>query len=243
MHDMNTDMPMEHGDMGGMGMGMDMMNMGPLVFGVPLNVILMIASGVFYLVCAIAIWKPFRREKNELVGALFAFLVYQAISMFFMGVEMKTMNIVYSNIAALAIFVGSAYMLKFPFSRLAESTRKIIFGLILIASLTVFAWFMQTPERQIDLMSLVLWYDLVANGIIVGGSILIFSFKTVERAMKTKATGGAAGVVSCCVGANLAMLGGAMFTSTIFAFLAPVFILYSLRSATNSTATTTTSTM
>lgn len=230
MHDMN--MPMEGGMMehGSMGMGM-MMDMGPLVWGVPLNVILMIASGVFYLICAIAIWKPFRQEKNELVGALFAFLVYQAISMFFMGVEMQTMNMVYSNIAALAIFVGSAYMLKFPFSKLAEKTRKIIFMLILIALLAVFGWFMQTPERQMDLMSLVLWYDIVANGIIVGGSILIFGLRAVEKVTKTKAIGGGTGVMSCCIIANVAMLSGALFTSTIFAFLAPVFILFSLRSS------------
>ncbi len=228
---MNMDTSMG-GDMGGM-----MMNMGPLVWGVHLNVIFMIASGVFYLICAIAIWKPFRREKNELVGALFAFLVYQAISMFFMGVEMKTMNIMYSNIAALSIFIGSAYMLKFPFSRLAEKTRKTIFSLILMVLLAVFVWFMQTPERQMDLMHLVLWYDLVANGIIVGGSILIFGFKTSETMMKTKAIGGGTGVMSCCIIANMAMLSGALFTSTIFAFLAPVFILYSLRTAKNTTTT------
>lgn len=214
-------------EMGGMGM----MHMGPLVYGVHLDVILMIASGIFYLICAIAIWKPFRQEKNELVGALFAFLVYQAISMFFMGVEMQTMNIVYSNIAALSIFVGSAYMLKFPFSRLAEKTRNIIFMVILIALLVVFGWFMQTAERQMDLMHLVLWYDIIANGILVGGSILVFGFRTSEKMMKSKAMGGGAGVMSCCIVANVAMLSGALFTSTIFAFLAPVFILASLRNS------------
>ncbi len=207
-----------------------MMNMGPEIWGISFGVLFMLVSGVFYLICAIAIWKPLRKEKNELIGALFAFLVYQAISMFFMGVEMKTMNIMYSNIAALSIFVGSAYMLKFPFSSLSAKVRRIIFSLILIAALVLFAWFMQTTARQHDLMHFVLWYDLVVNGIVVGGSILLFALRTAEKMKKKKAVVGGAGVLSCCIVSNGAMLTGAMFTSAIFAFLAPLLILFSIKS-------------
>ena len=222
MHDMNMMMPM-----------------GPTYLGFHLDTLLMAASGIFYLICAISIWKPFRQEKNELISALFYFLVYQAISMFFMGVEMQTMNMIYSNIAALSIFIGSAYMMKFPLSSLSEKTRKISFMLILLAVLGVFAWFMQTPEKQMDLMHAVLWYDLVVNGIIVGGSMFVFGFKATERFTRMKAIGGGSGVIACCVASNAAMLSGALFTGSIFAFLAPVIILASLNAATQKMAQTT----
>lgn len=215
------------GDMGGMGM---MMDMGPIVFGsIHLVNLLLMISGLFYLVFALSIFKTWRREKNELVGALFAFLCYQAISMFFMGVEMQTMNIIYSNIAALAIFIGSAYMIKFPLSKLSESARRNWFLIVLLILLSAFVWFMGTEARQVQLMHFVLWYDLVVNGIIVGGSIILFGVRSVERMARRKALGGGIGVASCCVVANGAMIGGAMLFGTIFSFLAPIIILSTLK--------------
>lgn len=212
---------------------MESMTGGSMVLGYPTEVFLMLASGVFYLIGAALIWKPFRREKNELIGALFAFLVYQAISMFFMGLEMHTMNMVYSNIASLAVFIGSVFMLRFPFSSFAQRTRRILFGISLIAVLGIFIWFLQNEMREMELMNFTLWYDLVINGIVVGGSIIVMGFKAAERWLKVKAIGGASGVVSCCVVANATMLGGALLTSSFFQFLAPVVIIASLAWARN----------
>lgn len=206
-----------------------MMNsMGPNVFGFPLIVLLMLLSGVFYIICAAFVWRPFRQEKNELIGALFAFLVYQAISMFFMGLDMHFMEPFYGSIASLAVFIGSAYMLKFPLSPLSEKTRRISFLLILIVALGIFAWFQQSLERQHMLMTFTLWYDLFINGVIVGGFILALSLKRVGGVLRIKALGGGTGVVSCCVVANATMLGGALLTSSFFQFLAPVLIVGSL---------------
>lgn len=234
MNDMGGDMMMGHD----MGMGGMMMDMGPVVFGnVHLVTLLLLASGVFYLVCALSIFKAWRKDKNELVGALFAFLCYQAVSMFFMGVEMQTMNMMYSNIAALAVFVGSAYMLKFPLSRFSEKVRKGTFLVTMVILLGLFTWFIQTPAREMQLMSFVMWYDLVVNGILVGGSIIFFGIKSIEVATKRKAIGGGAGVVSCCVVATGAMIGGAMIAGTIFSFLAPILILSTLRQKINQQAT------
>ncbi len=202
--------------------------MGPMVLGFHLVVLLMLLSGIFYLICAFILWKPFRQEKNELIGALFAFLVYQAISMFFMGVEMHTMNMVYSNIASLAVFVGSVYMLKFPFSSFSARTRKTLFLGSMIIVLALFVWFVQTPEREMMLMHFTLWYDIIVNGIVVGGSIILLGFGASERWLRLKAFGGGSGVVSCCVVANATMIGGAMLTSSVFQFLAPVLIIGTL---------------
>lgn len=207
---------------------MMMESMGPMILGFHLESFIMLVSGIFYTLCAMILWKSYKKDKNELVGALLAFLCYQAINMFFMGIEMHTMNIIYSNIAALAVFVGSAYMLKFPFSSFSEKTRRMIFLFSLIIVLGIFAWFMQTIEKQMELMYFTLWYDMVVNGIMVGGFMIMLAFRTSEKFLKLKALGGGTGVVSCCVVANGAMLSGALLTSSVFGFLAPLLILGSL---------------
>lgn len=200
----------------------------PIVMGFHLDVLLMLVSGIFYLICAFFLWKPVRENNNELIKALFAFFIYQAISMFFMGIEMHTMNMDFGRIAALAVLIGSVYMLKFPFSALSSSTRRIIFMGSLIATLSIFAWFIQTPEKEMGLMNFTIWYDLIVNGLFVGGTILLFGFRTPERIFKLKAFGGGSGVVSCCVASNATLLLGAILVSSFFQFLAPILILGSL---------------
>lgn len=217
---------------------MMMESMGPMILGFHLEVFLMIVSGIFYILCAIFVWKSYKKEKNELVGALLAFLVYQAISMFFMGLEMHTMQMVYSNIAALSVFIGSAYMLKFPFGSFSKGTRNIIFFSTLIIVLGIFIWFMQTEEREMSLMNFILWYDIIVNGLIVGGFMILLALRTTEKWLKIKAFGGGVGVVSCCVVSSSAMLTGAMITGSIFGFLAPIVILGSLFLAKKNTAQT-----
>lgn len=207
---------------------MMMESMGPTIIGFYLEAFLMLVAGIFYILCAGIIWKSYKKDGNELVGALLAFLVYQAVNMFFMGLEIHTMNMLYGNISALSVFIGSAYMLKFPFSSFSRGTRKSLFFLVLIVVLGVFAWFMQTEARQITLMHFTLWYDMVVNGIVVGGFMFLLAIRTTESRLRVKALGGSSGVVSCCVVSNGAMLGGAIMTSAFFGFLAPVVILASL---------------
>ncbi len=202
--------------------------MGPIVLGFSLDAFLMIAAGVFYILCAIVVWRSYKKDRNELVGALLAFLVYQSFNMLLMGMEMHTMEMMYSNLAALSVFIGSAYMLKFPFSSFSKGVRNSVFFISLIALLALFAWFMRSEDSQMLLMQFTLWYDLVINGVLVGGFMLILALKTSERWLKVKAIGGSTGVISCCVVSNGAMIGGAFLTSALFGFLAPVLILGSL---------------
>jgi hypothetical protein len=195
----------------------------PVVFGMQLDIFLMTISGVFYLICAALLWKPYREEKNELVGALFAFLCYQAVSMFFMGIEMHTMNMAYGYVATLAVLLGSVYMLKFPLRGFSEKTRKLAFRSFLVIAIIVYIWLLQNTSIM---MKFTLWYDIIINGVIVGGSILLLAFATQEFWNRVKALGGGSGVVTCCIAANGAMLTGAYLTGTIFGFLAPVIILF-----------------
>jgi hypothetical protein len=188
----------------------------------------MLASGIFYVICAFVVYKSYKKEKNELIGALLAFLGYQAINMFFMGLEMQTMNMLYSNVAALSVLVGSAYMLKFPFSSFSKGTRRLVFFISLIIGLGIFAWFMQNETREMALMNFILWYDIIVNGILVGGFMLLLAIRTSEKWLKIKAFGGGTGVITCCVVSNGAMLSGALLASSFFGFLAPIVILVSL---------------
>ncbi len=208
--------------------GMMMESSGPLILGLHMDTFLMLSSGIFYLLCAFLVYKKYKKNPTELVGALLAFLIYQSISMFFMGLEFSTMNILYSNIGSLAVLVGSAYMLKFPFSSFSKVTRKITFYITLVLVFLVFTWFMQDSTKQMELMKFTLYYDIVINGIIVGGSILLLAIRTSEKWLKIKAFGGSTGIISCCIAANGAMLGGDLLTSAFFGFIAPIFILSSL---------------
>lgn len=203
-------------------------SIGPNIFGLNFDAFLLLASGVFYILSALFILNPLREEKSELVWALFAFLIYQALNMFFMGLEFQTKNIVYSNIAALSVFIGSVYMLKFPFSSFSQGIRKNLFLGSLVIVFSLFIWFMQTKEKQEALMHFTIWYDIFINGIVVGGFMIILAFRTTERWLKMKAIGGGGGVLSCCVVSNVAMLSGTVIVSAIFSFLAPIFILGTL---------------
>lgn len=208
------------------------MMLGIEFFGIDLFILILFASGIFYLLCALSIWKIKKMENNELINALFAFLIYQFFGMVFMGIEMLTMEIMYSNIAALAIFIGSAYMLKFPLSKLSQKNRNISFLVVLVVLLLIFGWFMMTHERQYMLMHFIMWYDAVVNGLVVGGSIILFAIMTRERMKRKKALTGGAGIMSCCIVANTSMMFGALAVSAVFQFLAPLLILLSIRSKT-----------
>ena len=207
-----------------------MMNetMGPMVLGLPWEVALMFGSGIFYIICAALIWKPFREEKNELMGALFAFLVYQALAMIFMGLGMHTMNMMYDNIGSLAILIGSVYMLKFPFSSFSERTRKVFFMLSVIVVLVLFVWFITSPAREMQLMNFSIWYDVIINGVVVGCFMILVGLRTTQQWLKIKAVGGGTGVASCCIVANVATISGAVVLSSVFQFLAPIIIVGSI---------------
>ena len=207
---------------------MPMAGTGITLLGMSLEVFLMYASGIFYVICAAVLWKPFREEKNELLGALFAFLVYQAISMVTMGYGMQHMNMFAENIASLAIIVGSVYMLKFPFSSFSQGVRSVSFTVSLIAALALYVWFMLTAERQMLLMTFAIWYDVFVNGVVVGCFMLYVGFRSSEQWLRIKALGGGTGVASCCIVSNVAMLGGSVLISSTFQFLAPIIIVMAI---------------
>ena len=205
-----------------------MMGSGIMIGNMDFITLLMLVSGVVYLVCALLLLKKVYKQHDELMWALFAFLGYQAINMFFMGMHMQYHAMIYSNIAAFAVLMGSTYMLKFPMSSLSKNVRQVLFIFTVIVALGIFAYFMTTDEKQMQLMHFALWYDIFINGVIVGGFMLALGLRAQDQEVKVKAYSGGTGVVSCCVAANGAMIAGSMLTSSFFAFLAPLLILRTL---------------
>jgi hypothetical protein len=211
-----------------------MMSMGPnVLWGVALFNLLMGIAGIFYLICALFLWKRVRAEKNELLSALFAFLVYQAINMFFIATFFQTGKHIYGYISGISILIGSMYMLKFPFHSFAAGTRKAIFIISLIVVIAIFGWFITHPALFMIWTNFTLWYDFIINGLVVGGSIVFFAFYASDRRQKIKAAGGGTGVMACCIVGNATLISGALVVSSIFQFLAPIIILLSLASKKN----------
>ena len=201
---------------------------GVMLLGLPIEVSILIISGVFYAICALIVFRPYRTERNELIGALLAFLTYQAVAMVAMGIEIYTHNILYGIISAIAILVGSVYMLKFPLSFFKENVRKTAFKLALLIVLVVLGWLVLTPSGTRAMMSFTIWYDVFVNGVVVGFFMLIAGFKASERWLRVKALGGGIGVASCCIVSNVAMVSGAIAVSSVFQFLAPIIIISTL---------------
>lgn len=202
-----------------------MMGSGIMIGNMDFITLLMLVSGIVYLVCGLLLLRKVYKQHDELMWALFAFLMYQAVNMFFMGMHMQYHEMMYSNIAAFAVLMGSTYMLKFPMSSLSRRVRQVLFIFSVILALGIFAYFMTTEALQMELMHFALWYDIFINGVIVGGFMLALGLRAQDQEVKTKAYSGGTGVVSCCVAANGAMIAGSMLTSSFFAFLAPLFIL------------------
>jgi hypothetical protein len=119
-------------------------------------------------------------------------------------------------------------MLKFPFSSYSQGARRSVFIVSLVVVMGIFVWFIQTPDSQEAIMNFALWYDLVVNGIVVGGFMILLAIRTVDRYLRIKALGGGSGVAACCIVANGAMLSGALPVAVMFGSLAPVMILGSL---------------
>ena len=97
-----------------------------------------------------------------------------------------------------------------------------------IIVLALFAWFITSPEREMELGNFTTWYDVFVNGVVVGLFMVFAGLRASEPWLKIKAIGGGAGVASCCIVSNVAAVSGAIVASSFFQFLAPVIIIVSL---------------
>ena len=199
------------------------------ILGIPLGITLMWGAGVFYAIGAIVFFASFRREfANELMIALFAFLVSMTLALLLMGVGEYWKNMWYGYLGTLAILVGSAFMLKFPFTIFSVRVRQMLFRLFLVTVMFLFIWMVLFDSGRTLMAQFVMWYMIFVNGLVVGFFVFFVGLRSKERWLKIKATGGGVGIMSCCIASHVASIAGAVLLSAIFQFIAPVILVASV---------------
>ncbi|MEK7517319.1 MAG: hypothetical protein AAB583_02125 [Patescibacteria group bacterium] len=199
------------------------------IFGIPVGIAITWGAGVLYAAGSVLFLNSFWREmKNELMEALFAFLASMALALLLMGLGEYWNNMLFGYLGSLAILIGSAFMLKFPLTVFSEEKRGILFHLILTIVLVSFIWMVLWPLGREIMPMFIMWYMIVANGLVAGFFIFFAGLRSKERAIKIKATGGGLGVVSCCIVSHLASMSGAILLSAVFQFMAPFLLVASV---------------
>lgn len=200
-----------------------------LIVGIPLSIVIMWGAGMLYALSAISFLILFRQEiKNELMTALFSFLLSMAFALILMGAGEYLKNMIFGYLGTLAILIGSVFMLKFPLTFFSEVSRRTLFQLLLGGVLLIFVWMVISEMGRQLMPQFIMWYMIIVSGIVVGFFIFFVGLRSKERAIKIKATGGGLGVASCCVVSHVASMSGAILLSAIFQFLAPILLILSL---------------
>ncbi len=200
------------------------------IWGIPLEIAIMWGAAAIFAVCTAIFYLEIiaKEPKNELTQTLFIFLLSMMFSLFLMGSGMYWKNMILVNLGSLSFFLGSAFMLKFPLTVFAPGTRKIVFYGAIIIALLLFAWLALSPSGAQVMMPVVIWLNLGLNGLVTGFFVFFVGLQAKERWLKVKAIGGGAGIMVCCVAAEVAVLTGALLVSAVFQFIAPIILLLSV---------------
>lgn len=199
------------------------------IFGIPLGIAGMWGAGIIYLLVAISFIISFRREMaNELMVALFTFILSMALALMLMGTGEYLQNMLFGYLGSLSILIGSLFMLKFPLTVFPLPTRKNLFRLLLGVVLLIYIWMVISETGRQLMPHFIMWYMIVVNGLVVGFFIFFVGIRSRERALKIKATGGGLGIASCCVVSHVAGMSGALLLSMVFQFIAPIILILSL---------------
>ncbi|MBI4128347.1 MAG: hypothetical protein HY459_04775 [Parcubacteria group bacterium] len=195
------------------------------ILGIPVNVFLLWLAALAYAIGVIFFLDSYRKERGELMIAFLAFVTSMAFANFFMGAGEYWQIPLFMQLGTLAIFVGSAFMLKFPLTALPPSLRRPLFWVSLILFLLFAAWLIVAPLGQRLAPQLSMWFMVVINGILVGGYLVWAGLKATERWKRMKAVGGGIGVATCCVASHGAAVFGAVFLSAFLQVIAPFVMI------------------
>ena len=197
--------------------------------GIPLHIILMWSAGALYTLGAISFLIAFYKEiANELMQALFAFLLSMALALILMGTGEYSQNITFGYLGTLSILIGSVFMLKFPLTVFSASLRKTLFRFLLLSVLAIFIWMVISHTGRQLIPQFIMWYMIIANGLVAGFFIFFAGLRSKEKALKIKAMGGGMGIASCCIVSHIASISGAIILSAIFQFLSPILLMLTL---------------
>lgn len=200
-----------------------------MILGLPVPVFWLWFSAVVYVIAILLFLPALRREKSELMVAFFAFLAGMAIFHVFLGAGFYWNQLLLIHLGALAALTGAAYTIKFPLTALAESKRKPLFYLTLLIGWSIIAWMLIFPHQTQTMLWLVLGYMIIVSGGIAGGYILWKGFKAKESWGKVKCIGGGAGLITCCLAADLLVIfAGVSVLGEFLMALAPVILILAI---------------
>ncbi len=199
------------------------------ILGLPGVVFWLWLSASFYLTAIIFFLGPLRKERSELMYALFAFLAGMATFHVFLGAGFYWNNLLIIHAGIFAALTGAAYTLKFPLASLSESKRKPLFYLALAIAWLIVVWLLIVPHTTETMLWLALGYMIVVSGGIAGLSIIWKGFQQKETWVKIKCVGSGTGIIICCLAADLlVLLGGVSVMGEILMAAAPVVLIFAV---------------
>jgi len=196
------------------------------ILGLPGAVFWLWLSAFFYLIAIIFFWNPFRQEKTELLSAFFAFLVGMAAFHILLGAGFYWNELLLIHLGSFAAVTGAAFTFKFPLTALSRSSRRPLFYLALILGWLIIVWMLIFPHQTQTMLLLVLGYMIVVSGGIAGIYIIWNGFRAKENWVEVKCVGGGAGLITCCLAADLLVLfAGVSVLGEVLMALAPVILV------------------
>ena len=196
---------------------------------IPIQVLLLWISSLFFFLAAAVIWKPWLEEKNKLMSAFFVYLLGMAFFHLFLGLGFWKDNINLSHLGFLAAIFGSTYTLKIPFSRLGAKFEKYGFWFVFLIGLAGIFWLFISRHSP----SFMLWfgflYMIFTAGVISGPYFVWQGFKMNNLGLKIKAVGGGISIILFCLVADIFVLWGvSMYISEFFMTLSPIVLMTSV---------------
>ncbi len=174
-----------------------------IYFGFPLGSLMMWMVSMIYAVVLILLLRPFQEDTSELMVAFLSFIASIMVANIFIGIGFFNKSSVFSFLGTFAIFTGSAFMLKFPFSAFPERYRKSLFYASLIVFCAILAWLMASQYGRSVMPRFSIWFMVVVNGFITGLYMIYIGWKATERWLRVKATGGGLSVAACCLASHI----------------------------------------
>lgn len=207
--------------------------MNKIIFGLPEMVFWLWVSAALYTIASVLFLKNLRKEKNELMYAFFAFLAGMGVFHIFLGAGFYWNNHLLLHIGMTAALIGSAFTLKFPFSALLNPEkpsllRFALFYLALAIALLTAIWLLIADHPDKMMINLTFGYMIITTGSIAGIYVVWEGFKQRETWAKVKSVGGGAGLIICCLIADVLVLTqGASVAGEILMAVAPVVLISS----------------
>jgi hypothetical protein len=205
------------------------------ILGLPGAVFWLWFSALIYGIAIILILGPLRREKSELMYAFFAFLAGMAWLHLFIGAGTYWKQMLLSHIGFFGGLTGTVYTLKFPLLALSESKRKPLFYLALIVAWLIVVWMLIFPHKSPAMIWVGYLYMITTAGLISGFYIVWQGIKAKESWVKVKTIGGGAGVITCCLAADVLVLYTLatgiklwIVSGHFFMWLAPVILILAI---------------